>query len=59
MACHEARGRLKACREAAEKANISLEPDDLWVRVRAGFAINDLTGPLVKQKTKQYAARPE
>ncbi|HYI86645.1 MAG TPA: transglycosylase SLT domain-containing protein, partial [Burkholderiales bacterium] len=35
------------------------EPDDLWVRVRAGFAINDLTGPLVKQKTKQYAARPE
>jgi membrane-bound lytic murein transglycosylase D len=35
------------------------QPDDLWVRVRAGFAIADLTGPLVKQKTKQYAARPE
>jgi membrane-bound lytic murein transglycosylase D len=35
------------------------QPDDLWVRVRAGFAIDDLTGPLVKQKTKQYAARPE
>ena len=35
------------------------QPDDLWVRIRAGFAINDLTGPLVKQKTKQYAARPE
>ena len=29
------------------------------MRIRAGFAIDDLTGPLVKQKTKQYAARPE
>ena len=37
----------------------AVEHDDLWVRIRAGFAINDLTGPLVKQKTKQYAARPE
>jgi membrane-bound lytic murein transglycosylase D len=35
------------------------QPDDLWVRIRAGFAIDDLTGALVKQKTKQYAARPE
>ncbi len=35
------------------------EPTDLWLRIRAGFAIDDLTGTLVKQKTKQYAARPE
>jgi len=35
------------------------EPTDLWLRIRAGFSIDDLTGPLVKQKTKQYAARPE
>src|SRR5512134_2650055 len=35
------------------------EPTDLWLRIRAGFAIQDLTGALVKQKTKQYAARPE
>ncbi|HEX6158156.1 MAG TPA: transglycosylase SLT domain-containing protein [Burkholderiales bacterium] len=34
-------------------------PGDLWVRIRAGFVIDDLKGPLVSQKTKQYAARPE
>jgi membrane-bound lytic murein transglycosylase D len=32
---------------------------DLWLRIRAGFAISDLKGPLVTQKQKQYAARPE
>ena len=35
------------------------EAGDLWLRIRAGFAIPDLKGPLVRQKTKQYAARPE
>ena len=35
------------------------EPTDLWPRIRKGFAIPDLQGPLVRQKTKQYAARPE
>jgi membrane-bound lytic murein transglycosylase D len=37
----------------------ALEPNDLWLRIRSGFAIDDLTGPLVKQKTTQYVARPE
>ncbi len=32
---------------------------DLWLRIRNGFAISDLKGPLVKQKTAQYAASPE
>jgi membrane-bound lytic murein transglycosylase D len=32
---------------------------DLWQRIRGGFAIADLKGPLVTQKQKQYAARPE
>jgi membrane-bound lytic murein transglycosylase D len=32
---------------------------DLWERIRKGFAVADLKGPLVKQKTAQYAARPE
>ena len=32
---------------------------DLWVRIRKGFAIADLEGKLVKQKTAQYAASPE
>jgi membrane-bound lytic murein transglycosylase D len=35
------------------------EPTDLWLRIRGGFAIPDLKSPLVRQKTKQYAARPE
>ena len=38
---------------------IKPEAGDLWLRIRAGFAIEDLKGPLVRQKTKQYAARPE
>ena len=37
----------------------ALEPTDLWLRIRKGFAIPDLKSPLVKQKTTQYAARPE
>jgi membrane-bound lytic murein transglycosylase D len=32
---------------------------DLWQRIRDGFAIADLGGKLVKQKTAQYAASPE
>ena len=43
----------------AEGIDRAKEPTDLWLRIRAGFAIDDLTGALVKQKTKQYAARPE
>jgi membrane-bound lytic murein transglycosylase D len=39
--------------------DLAREPSDLWSRIREGFAIPDLTGPLVKQKTTQYAARPE
>jgi membrane-bound lytic murein transglycosylase D len=37
----------------------ALEPSDLWSRIRNGFAIPDLTGSLVKQKTTQYVVRPE
>ena len=35
------------------------EVGDLWERIRKGFAITDLEGKLVKQKTAQYAASPE
>ncbi|MGH8725526.1 MAG: transglycosylase SLT domain-containing protein, partial [Burkholderiales bacterium] len=35
------------------------EVGDLWQRIRKGFAIADLEGKLVKQKTAQYAASPE
>jgi membrane-bound lytic murein transglycosylase D len=34
-------------------------PTDLWERIRGGFAIPDLTGPLVVQRQSWYAQRPE
>ena len=34
-------------------------PDDLWERIRRGFAIQDLDSPIVKRKTAQFAASPE
>jgi len=33
--------------------------DDLWQRIRRGFAMPNLYGPLVVEKTAWYAARPE
>jgi membrane-bound lytic murein transglycosylase D len=33
--------------------------DDLWQRIRIGFSMPDLAGPLVAEKTAWYAARPD
>jgi membrane-bound lytic murein transglycosylase D len=33
--------------------------DDLWQRIRHGFAMADLDNALVREKTRYYAARPE
>ncbi|GAA5786068.1 lytic transglycosylase [Chitiniphilus shinanonensis] len=33
--------------------------DDLWGRVRAGFAMNDLDSPLVEKWENYYASRPD
>jgi membrane-bound lytic murein transglycosylase D len=46
-----------AIKPAAPKP--AAEVGDLWERIRKGFAITDLEGKLVKQKTAQYAASPE
>jgi len=35
------------------------EYGDLWTRIRQGFVLNDLDGPLVKQAEDWYAARPD
>jgi len=32
---------------------------DLWARVRRGFAMTDLEGPLVRDREQWYAARPD
>jgi membrane-bound lytic murein transglycosylase D len=34
-------------------------PDDLWKRIRLGFAMPDLDNALVREKTAYYAARPD
>ena len=33
--------------------------DDVWQRIRDGFAMPDLAGPLVAEKTAWYVARRE
>jgi membrane-bound lytic murein transglycosylase D len=42
-------------RDAAPAAG----PTDLWERIRAGFAMPDLTGKVVAQRQAWYAQRPE
>ena len=32
---------------------------DLWQRIRAGFAMNDLNSPLIKRHEKWYANHPD
>ncbi|MBI1942398.1 MAG: transglycosylase SLT domain-containing protein [Betaproteobacteria bacterium] len=37
----------------------TVQHDDLWQRIRLGFSMPDLGGPLVAEKTAWYAARPD
>ena len=37
----------------------TVRQDDLWQRIRDGFSMPDLAGPLVTEKTAWYVARPE
>ena len=37
----------------------TLRQDDLWQRIRDGFAMPDLGGPIVAEKTAWYLAHPE
>jgi len=45
----------------AEQARIdrTAPVDDVWQRIRDGFAVPDLDNALVREKTRYYAARPE
>ncbi len=36
-----------------------MPPDDLWERIRRGFAVQDLDNALVRDKAAYYAARPD
>ena len=37
----------------------TVQQDDVWQRIRDGFAMPDLAGPLVAEKTAWYVAHPE
>lgn len=39
--------------------DLTVPPDDLWQRVRRGFAIRDVDGPLVRRNMAYYASRPD
>jgi len=39
--------------------DLTAEPDDLWERIRNGFAVPDLEGPLVLERQRWYAANSD
>ena len=41
------------------KIDRTVPPDDLWERIRRGFAVQDLDSVLVQKHVTYYAARPE
>ena len=41
------------------KVDRTVPPQDLWQRIRQGFAMPDIDSPLVQRQTTYYAARPE
>jgi len=44
---------------AVKTIDRTVPPADLWQRVRQGFAVPDIDGPLVREKMAYYAARPD
>jgi len=39
--------------------DLTVQPDDLWERIRAGFSMPNLEGTIVQDRTAWYAARPD
>jgi membrane-bound lytic murein transglycosylase D len=52
---HTVREPLRGVR----KVDRTVEHDDLWQRIRDGFGMPNLDGPLVRERTAYYVARPE
>jgi len=50
---------VRDIRDLGAKAPAPDAPEDLWVRIRAGFAMPRLASPLVAQRQAWYAQRPE
>jgi membrane-bound lytic murein transglycosylase D len=45
--------------EPAHSIDLARPADDLWERIRSGFAMADLEGPLVGVRERWYASQPE
>ena len=54
-------GEKRELQDAPRVAKIdrTVQPDDLWERIRRGFAVQDLDSALVKEKVAFYTKRPE
>lgn len=52
---------LDVIQNAPNIATVDLTTDDgsIWERIRKGFGMRDLTGPIVDERTTWYAARPQ
>jgi membrane-bound lytic murein transglycosylase D len=55
----EGRREEIASAQAPRRVDLTVQQDDVWQRIRMGFAMPDLAGPLVAEKTAWYVARPE
>lgn len=44
---------------ALPRVDRTVRQDDVWQRIRDGFSMPDLAGPLVAEKTAWYVARPD
>ena len=59
-AANDASGELAQAGTLKPKANLGLlPPTDICDRIRRGFAMPDLEGPLVRDREQWYAARPD
>jgi membrane-bound lytic murein transglycosylase D len=53
------RREIKEPLRGVHKIDRTAAPDDLWQRIRHGFAMPDLDNALVREKMAYYAARPD
>ena len=42
----------------ARLLDLTAEPEDVWDRIRTGFGMPDLSGPIVEARQNWYATRP-
>jgi membrane-bound lytic murein transglycosylase D len=51
-----ARAEVKEPLRGIHKVDLAVRPDDLWQRIRDGFRMPDLENPVVRRRTREYAA---